>query len=61
MRSGMTQYQARRHPVATFLTLLLLGPYILAAALLMLAVYAAVAVLCLVSGNTDFVRKGGKQ
>jgi hypothetical protein len=61
MHSGMTQYQARRHPVATFLTLMLLGPYVLAAALLILAVYAAIAVLCLISGNADFVRKGGKQ
>jgi hypothetical protein len=56
MRSGMTQYQARRHPVVTFLVFLLLGPYILAAALLILAVYAAVAILCLISGNADFVR-----
>jgi len=61
MRSGMTQYQTRRHPVVTFLTLLVFGPYLLAAALLILAVYAAVVVMCVVSGNADFVRRGGKR
>lgn len=51
MHSGMTHHQARRHPVATFLVLLILGPYILAGALLMLALYAALAVLSLVGGK----------
>lgn len=51
MHGATTRYQARRHPVAAFLVLLILGPYILAGALLMLALYAALAVLSLVGGR----------
>lgn len=56
MHDGMTRYQARRHPVATALVLLILGPYLAAAALLILAVWTIIAVLCLATGNTEFVR-----
>ena len=56
MRSGVTQYQAKRHPVAAFLFLLVFGPYVLAGILLVVAVWVVVALLCLVSGNAEFVR-----
>lgn len=55
--TGITHYQAERHPVATFFVLLLLGPYFLAAALLVMAVWVAVAVLCLVTGNGELLRR----
>lgn len=35
-----TRYQARRHPVATFLVFLIFGPLFLAAGLLAVAVYS---------------------
>lgn len=57
MRSETTRYQARRHPVATFLVILILVPYILAGALLMLALWTAIAALCLVTGNAEFLRR----
>lgn len=40
-------YQMRRHPIATFLTLMIAGPYLLAAALLILVIYAVVGLLSL--------------
>lgn len=55
MRS-MTRYQANRHPVAAVLICLLLGPYILAAALLITAVYVTVVLACLISGNGELLR-----
>lgn len=36
--SGTLQYQMRRHPVVTFLAVMIVGPYLLAAALLVLIV-----------------------
>lgn len=56
MNTATASYQARRHPVAFMLTFLLLGPYILAAGLLIGAVYAVVATLCVITGNADFLR-----
>lgn len=45
MNGRVFRYQARRHPVVTFLALLVLGPYLLAAALLVLMAYAAVSAI----------------
>jgi hypothetical protein len=37
----MTHYYARRHPVLTFLALLIFGPYLVAIALILGALYMA--------------------
>lgn len=57
MRSEITRYQAKRHPVAAFLVVLILGPYALAAALLVMAVWVTVAALCLITGNGELLRR----
>lgn len=44
----MAHYQARRHPVATFVTLLILGPYLLAAAAIIAVVILAAHLLAAV-------------
>jgi len=56
MRSEMTRHQSRRHPMAAFLVVLILGPYILAGVLLMLALWVTIAALCLVTGNAELLR-----
>lgn len=45
-----TQYQARRHPVAAFLALLIISPYVL-------AFVAVVAALLLISAGLDALAK----
>lgn len=44
-------YLVRRHPVATFLAALVFGPYLLAAALLFLVLYALGALFLLAFGR----------
>lgn len=51
MRTTATHHQARRHPVAAFLTLLIFGPFLLAALLLTLVVYLIVTILTLGRGT----------
>jgi hypothetical protein len=55
-RHDMIPYQARRHPVVTFFAFLILGPYIAAAALIILVLYVLFAGLCVASGNTEHLR-----
>jgi hypothetical protein len=45
--TSMTRHQINRHPVAFFLLLMVFGPYLLAAALLVLVVYAICWILAL--------------
>lgn len=52
----MAQLRTRPHPVATVIALVVLGPFILAGALLILAIYALLAVVLLASGNTEHWR-----
>lgn len=42
---------ARRHPIATFLVVLILSPYILALAVVYIAVFAIAAALDLLAGR----------
>lgn len=44
----MAHYQARRHPVVAFVTLLILGPYLLAAAAIIAVVILAAHLLAAV-------------
>lgn len=43
----MISYYMRRHPVITVLTLMVIGPYLLAAALLVFLLYVALELLSL--------------
>jgi len=43
--------------MAAFLVVLILGPYILAGVLLMLALWVTIAALCLVTGNAELLRR----
>lgn len=45
MYPGTTSYQARRHPVATFLVLLIFGPLLLAAGILAVVFYVIALIL----------------
>lgn len=45
--NGMTRHQIRRHPVVAFLVFMLFGPYLLAAALLILVAYIIVGLISL--------------
>jgi hypothetical protein len=47
----MTHYQMRRHPVAAFLTLLILGPYLLAAALIIVVLYLIATAFLMLCGR----------
>jgi hypothetical protein len=42
---GMTRYQARHHPAAAMIGILIFGPFLLAAALVYIVAYTAIAVL----------------
>lgn len=52
-KEATMNYVIRRHPVIAFLTALILGPYLLAAALLVLAIYLVFAFFCVITGNGD--------
>lgn len=49
MRSRTAQYQIQRHPVAAFLVLLILSPYLLAAALLFVVAYTLATIIDMLS------------
>lgn len=51
MRSTLTQYQTRRHPVAAGLILLLIGPYLLAFAALFVLAFIIAAILDMAVGR----------